>query len=199
MPGKSLQIEDTLRFDFPGNWEAEKYDDTDFHQRRMMPLQEIKASDIVAMPPDDTQLYLFEVKDFRPKDKNSGRCDDYKKFITIVAKKTLSTIAGLYLAPRTDDTTVVIFSRRLLRNPPHLQVIFFMQEDPLPAGGTYDYRRIMLDRRQKLREVFGKLGLEAELYSLATLAAEMPWAVTDLYVPSTTPPPVIPSRPKKKK
>jgi hypothetical protein len=195
----SLQIESTLRFDFPRNWQAIKYDDSEFHQQRMMPLQEVKASDIVAMPPDTSQLYLFEVKDFRPKDKNSGRCDDYKKFVNIVAKKTLSTIAGLYLAPRTIDKSVLNYSHRLLHNPRHLQVIFFMQEDPLPVGGTYDYRRIMLDRRQKLREVFGKLGLEAELYSLDTPVASMPWVVTDLYTPSATPPPAIPSRPKKKK
>jgi hypothetical protein len=195
----SLQIEATLRFDFPRNWRAIKYDDADFHRQRMMPLQEIKASDIVAMPRDTTQLYLLEVKDFRPKDKNSGRCDDYKKFVNIVAKKSLSTIAGLYLAPRTDDAEVTAFSRRLLSNPQHLQIIFFMQEDPLPAGGTYDYRLIMLNRRQKLREVFGKLGLDAELYSLATPAEDMPWTVHDLYTPSATPPPAIPSRPKKKK
>ena len=193
----SLQIEQTLRFDFPANWQAIKYDDSSFHLNYLNPIQEIKAVDIVAVPKAAGHLLFIEVKDYRPKVETGGRCSSYDYLTRAVARKALSTVAGLYLSSRVGEVPLAPFAGRLLKAPQKLEVVLFMQELPLPPSRHYNYQRILLDVRQKLIGLLDNLGISAKLYSLGVLPPPGPWTVIDLYSPPPIPLPAIPS-PKKK-
>ncbi|MGI4872637.1 MAG: hypothetical protein ACRYFX_15865 [Janthinobacterium lividum] len=193
----SLQIEQTLRFDFPHDWQAIKYDDTAFHLNYLNPIQEIKAVDIAAVPQSPGHLLFIEVKDYRMKAETGGRCGSYDYLARAVARKALSTVAGLYLSSRIGDVALAPFAGRLLKAPQKLEVVLFMQELSLPPSRHYNYQKILLDVRQKLIGLLDNLGITARLYSLGALPPPGPWTVTDLYTPPAIPLAAIPS-PKKK-
>lgn len=84
---------DGMIFRFPDDWQAVKYDDTQFYRGIFQKVHDgIKAVDLLAIPNAEPEVFLIEVKDYtRPKThavKPSELADD-------VARKVTSTLAGI--------------------------------------------------------------------------------------------------------
>jgi hypothetical protein len=58
-------IEKQLKFVFPDEWRAEKYDDTPFYSKHFKGFADSKCVDIVAFSSKGDSLWLIEVKDYR--------------------------------------------------------------------------------------------------------------------------------------
>lgn len=84
---------DGIRFTFPADWRALKYDDSSFHRNQFQGLAGgSKALDLVAMAPDRT-LWLIEAKDYgRHRRQKAG------SVFAEVASKLRATLAGLATA-----------------------------------------------------------------------------------------------------
>ena len=194
----SIQEKD-LVFDFPDNWVFTKYDASFHHTQLLNKVQGFQAVDIVAMPLGQGPLLLLEVKDFRKGLNIGGRSANYSEYIASVANKVLNTVSGLFTAHRVGDEPLRGFYGRLLKRNTPIQAVFFLEELPLPPSPTYNAQYAYLNARTQLIGMLSNLGFEVEVYSLTNLPTTELWTVIDRYVPPTTPPPAIPSRPKKKK
>jgi hypothetical protein len=188
-----------LVFEFPDNWVFTKYDASFHHTQRLNKVQGFQAVDIVAMPLADGPLLLLEVKDFRKGISIGGRCANYGEYIASVANKVLNTVSGLFTAHRIGDDPLRRFYGRLLKRNTPIQAVFFLEELPLPPSRTYNPVYAYINARAQLIGMLSNLGFEVEVYSLTNLPTTELWTVIDRYVAPATPPPAIPSRPKKKK
>lgn len=95
---KSIRVE-SLRFDFPEGWQAEKYDESDFFKNQFQRIQGTKAVDIFAVDPKSC-TWLIEVKDYRTHQRGKDEALPNE-----IALKMRDTLAGLAAAQvnATDD------------------------------------------------------------------------------------------------
>ena len=189
LPVANIREKD-LVFNFPGEWEFTKYDDSLHHTQRLNKVQGFQAVDLVAMPLRD-EIVLLEVKDFRRGIDIGGRCQDYQSYLSEVANKVLNTVAGLFTAYRLKDELLGKFAARLLQRDGRIHAVFFLEE--LPLETVQRTQAAFLNARNQLIGMLNNLGFEVEVYSLNNLPSKHPWSVTDLY----TPPPAAPTSAKK--
>lgn len=176
--------EDSLRFHFPVDWHVSQYDKTTFYRKKLEKIKpgkdeqgrnigDPKAVDFVALSPDGA-LWLIEVKDFRGhrienKDRiNSG------ELINEVIKKTLDTMAGLWLSYYLRHEELAQFTATL--NPDQsVCVVLWLEQDPIPSR-LNPPNKSKIDLESDLRRRLKPLGLKGTLSSMS-IPGKTAWTV----------------------
>jgi len=192
--------EKLLHFDFP-DWEVVQYDENGGFYRNSVAkyAQHVAGMDIVCRPPGARRLVLIEAKDFRTE-------TDLKQTLNgslreVVLRKTLSTLAGLFVAERAEDEKLrplAILTRQL-----PIEVVLFMVERAVPPTLQYSPTALKLrksttltgrnDLEQTLTAQLLEWGIGFQLrgtpgpLALPTVAADG-WSVRIDALPPLTPP-----------
>lgn len=138
--------EGQLRFTFPGNWAAIKYDETFFYRDNIIPTgANLKAVDIlVANNAGSERILMLEVKDFRDHAKENEHGIVSGELVIEVIEKALHTLAGLHLAKYCGKNELAGFTKNELNPPAKIELILFLEENIVDM-------RFPNDTRNKLR------------------------------------------------
>lgn len=86
-------IVDRFVFDLPAGWTVLKYDDCTYYREHFNGLASSKALDLLALAPQQSELWMVEIKDYR-----GHRRANPENLFTDVARKVRDTLAGLAAA-----------------------------------------------------------------------------------------------------
>lgn len=161
-----LRIEH-LQFEFPGGWQASKYDDWAYYRNQFAKQRDsLKAVDIVALSPEKT-AFLIEVKDYR----HPGAVKP-SQLAEAIANKVLHTLAAL-LAARLrahdlaeKDLAAAITACRELRIVVHIELP--QQHDPVVD---------LADIKQKLKSLLRAVDPHPQIVSSNKMAS-LAWNVS---------------------
>ncbi len=184
-PGKELW------FDFPAGWTVVEFDEDKangrppgYYRRTIISegVQSVRGVDIVARPPAPSErLLLIEVKDDR--ERTIAPHLRHEELRTTVLQKVLGTLAGLVIAERTWEESLLRLA--CLSEKPTIEVVLFLEEPPLPVtpdvGSRRALRRLVNNTYQSDLEqrLTAKLVTWAMPFYLFNLTANPPteWAV----------------------
>lgn len=199
-------IERKLAFEFPDNWQAVAYDrqanpktgePASFYRRIVEKggVQYVRGIDIVCRLPDlPERLQFIEVKDDRKREPDTDVEDNRRKkeprhteLFRIVMQKTAGTLAGLLLAERLQDDSMLPYA--CLNQRPVIEVILFLVEpellsEPPDSAENGIYRLARKERvtglDQNLTNKLDEWGLKFHLYNFTPSRLPPNWQVQDL-------------------
>lgn len=163
--------EGKFRYRFPDDWQAIKWDETDFHKQIFQSFGGTsKAAEFVAFceRQDSNELWLIECKDFRPngRSKSIDLCDE-------IAAKFKATLAALVCARSSDLTAEKRFARMAIKKTRLRCAVHW--EHPLKPHRLWPNDQMdRADMRTKLQQRLKAADPNAELGNHKQLAAVMP-------------------------
>lgn len=162
-------VEGSLRFSFPDEWKATKYDEWVYYRRSMM-RTDAKGVDIAAVGMDRT-LHLIEVKDYNHPESEQIPLSDLPQ---TVAAKCRDTLGGMMAARlNATDNSESSFAKSACTS---LRLAITLHiELPNKGGRLTDKSRIIANLRTKLRSKVKGMDPHAEVRSRHR--GEMDWSV----------------------
>lgn len=189
-----IVIERKLELEFPDDWEIVQYDrqansktgEAASFYRRIIErggVQQVRGMDVVCRLPDiPAKLQFIEIKDDRKRTIGTG--DRHAELFITVLQKTVGTLAGLVLAERLGEASLLP-QACLSQNPPIEVVLFLVEPAPIPvATAENGLSRLVKKERiaaldQRLTSKLDEWGLLFALYNLSNRPAP-DWQVRDL-------------------
>lgn len=142
---------DGIRFIFPDDWQAEKYDEWSFYRNRFCSVfPGRKAVDLLAISPDNT-LFIVEVKDYRLH--RRVKTIDIIDEVTVKVVDTLSALMPISLCnnfPNERDFARNALSCLKIRVVLHLEQAAPGNRNSPPK---YNLPNVQLKMQQKLKDV----------------------------------------------
>ncbi|MGY2134424.1 hypothetical protein ACW9KT_19500 [Hymenobacter sp. HD11105] len=163
--------EKDVDFDFLPAWEVTQYDEVGgfYRQTVIRYVQNIRGMDIVCRPSGDARVVFIEAKDYRKE-------PDAKQTLNAVLqesvlRKTLSTMAGLFIAERVDNDGLRPMA--ILKKATPIEVVLFIVEKPTPGLSAHSPTAFKLryanrvagrnDLEQKLTAILAQWGVSFQL------------------------------------
>jgi len=183
----NLPPEGKLQFTFPPSWYVVKYDDSIFYKQKIQKIKlgkdaegkdlgDPKAMDYIALSPDG-KLWLIEVKDFRGhRIENKLRLAS-KELIREVIKKTLDTLAGLWISHYLNDDNLSKFTSGLSPDN-HIRVVLWLEEDPNKSRLNPN-NKSHIDLLQELRKNLKGINFKGEICCMAS-PGKAAWMVENI-------------------
>ncbi|MDO7851318.1 hypothetical protein Q4S41_06920 [Hymenobacter sp. CA1UV-4] len=189
-----IVTERKLELEFPSDWEVIQYDrqgnsktgePASFYRRIIERggVQQVRGMDIVCRLPDvPAKLQFIEVKDDRKRTIGTG--DRHAELFISVLQKTVGTLAGLVLAERLGEASLLP-QACLSKSPPIEVVLFLVEPAPLPVATTENgLSRLVKKERvaaldQRLTAKLDEWGILFALYNLSNRPPRN-WQVRDL-------------------
>jgi hypothetical protein len=167
--------EGALRFRFPDGWGVRKLDETSFFKKRFQsfakpPIGEgSKSVDFVAYDPEDVDLWLIEVKDFRIQPR--GKKSELTLEIALKVRDSLACIHAMASLAGCDDEH---FAKRALRKH-HIRVVLHI-EQPAKPSKLKPAASDIATLKQKLKQAMRAVDPHALAGGMTVLNAQTPWA-----------------------
>lgn len=181
-----------MAFTFPDTWTSVKYDETKFYKDNIISTAaNLKAVDILAIPyPQRNSLLMIEVKDFRGHAKENQERQGSGKLVVEVIEKAMHTLSALYLVKYCGNSELAAFVAPDLTPPPRIELVLFMEEDPIVLRHDNDTKSKMemqnmrnridnmtLSFRQKLKD---KVKISSKIISTASIKARDVFTVAQI-------------------
>jgi hypothetical protein len=181
--GNNSFREEKLRFIFPPEWQVSQYDKTDFFRQQIDKVNlgkdkkgrhigDPKGVDFVAQSPDGA-LWFIEVKDFLHSTEGDNSLDTLPN---VVVKKTLDTMAGLWIAHRQGYNDFAHFAAMFDCAQPVHVVLWLEQADTAAKSRLNPPISARTNIEQALRSRLRFLGLKGKLGHLS-IVGEFDWTV----------------------
>ena len=163
---------DGLVLCFPDGWQVTKFDDWFFYRKQFSRAHDdIKAVDVLAIPPNKDTLWLIEVKDFRANPRMKP-IPLYKE----IWKKVHSTLAALLPARANASATKEREFAKAALQVSHIRVIF-QGEQPQKPSTLFPQSYNKADEQQKLKTLFKAIDPHALVVNSNNMPASIPWTV----------------------
>lgn len=168
--------EGKLAFVFPDDWHAIPYDVSgSFYRKHFQKFANAdkngnKAVDIVALAPNDENLWLIEVKDYRDK-RREKKLDIFAE----VAIKVRDTLACLYLAQRKPECNLYDFARQAAIKS-KIRVVLHLEQTQNPSHGN----PLIVQRdnaRRKLKQAVSLADPHPWFCEMNKMPPDCPWQV----------------------
>lgn len=166
-----------LAFVFPDDWQAIPYDvKGSFYREHFQKFANThkeggnKAVDIVAFSPEDENLWLIEIKDYRAK-----RREKELDIFVEVAIKVRDTLACLYLAQRRSGCNLYSFAQQAAEKS-RIRVALHLEQ---PKNPSREYPLIVQrdNARRKLKQAVGLADPHPWFCEMGKMPLDCPWNV----------------------
>ncbi|WP_294484713.1 hypothetical protein [uncultured Mailhella sp.] len=163
---------DGLVLCFPDGWQITKFDDWDFYRNQFSRAHnKIKAVDVLAISPDNSSLWMIEVKDFRV----HQRKKTYPLYEEIW-EKVFSTLAALLPAQTNAiDKNEKNFAK-IASQVSNIRVIF-QGEQPVTNSTVFSQSYNVANLQKKFKRLFQAIDSSALVINSSKMPDCIPWTV----------------------
>ncbi len=166
------ETERDIKFSFPEQWHIMRYEHSEFHEKKMMPLQHTHASDFLCC--NGVKTMILEVKRYTEKPFNDTG-ENLSNFIDKVGWQFRDTICGISIAKISNNLELepyysAVFSEE---SDASVKLILFLELENITSG--MDKREVMAHILNRLKQRFTPMGFAVRVVDSQTLSSHCSW------------------------
>ena len=162
------ETERDIKFSFPDEWHILRYELSEFHKEKMMPLQHTHASDFMCC--NGVNTMILEVKRYTERP-FMGTGENLSNFIDEVGWQFRDTICGISIAKISNDQELKPYYSEVFSEKSDIAVklSLFLELENMPLG--MDKHEVMALIRSRLKQRFVPMGFAVRVVDSQSLSS----------------------------